>query len=118
MIQALSGMLSPKVPLTPAVQRGLMQFQSPDLKRAENSDTMFTKGSLRAAYRAAGAVLAAVSEYAHRKMQVNLSHAWFAGDAHRVEEPTEARADRARAARALCLGGVLRPGRASWCVCI
>ena len=70
-------MLSPKVPLTPAVQRGLMQFQSPDLKRAENSDTMFTKGSLRAAYRAAGAVLAAVSKYAHRQMQVNLSHAWF-----------------------------------------
>ena len=25
--EALSGMLSPKVPLTPAVQRGLMQFQ-------------------------------------------------------------------------------------------
>ena len=51
---------SPKVPLTPAVQRGLMQFKSPDVKTPENSDTMFTKGSLKAAYRAAGAVMAAV----------------------------------------------------------
>jgi acetoin utilization deacetylase AcuC-like enzyme len=51
---------SPKVPLTPAVQRGLMQFQSPDIKTPENSDTMFTKGSLKAAYRAAGSVMAAV----------------------------------------------------------
>lgn len=53
-------MSSPKVPLTPAVQRGLMQFQSPDVKTPENSDTMFTRGSLKAAYRAAGAVMAAV----------------------------------------------------------
>lgn len=51
---------SPKVPLTPAVQRGLMQFKSPDVKTPENSDTMFTKGSLKAAYRAAGSVMAAV----------------------------------------------------------
>jgi acetoin utilization deacetylase AcuC-like enzyme len=37
-----------------------MQFKSPDVKTPENSDTMFTKGSLKAAYRAAGSVMAAV----------------------------------------------------------
>ena len=53
-------LLSPRVPLTPAVQRGLMQFKSPHIKSPEHSDTMFTKGSLGASYRAAGAVVAAV----------------------------------------------------------
>ena len=37
-----------------------------------------------------------VSEYAHRKMQVNISHAWFSGDAvHRQEELAQVRLPRA-----------------------
>jgi hypothetical protein len=61
--------LSPKVPLTPAVQRGLRGLQSPDLKAFEDSDTCFTKGSLRAALRAAGAVVAAVDAVLDRRIR-------------------------------------------------
>ena len=49
------------VPFTPKVQK-LMQLQSDEqIKDADKSDTTFSAGSLQAALRAAGAVIAAIN---------------------------------------------------------
>ena len=48
------------VPFTPHVQRSISHFMGEEQKDPNNSDTQFTPGSLQAAKRAAGAVVAAV----------------------------------------------------------
>ncbi|CAM9456091.1 unnamed protein product, partial [Phaeothamnion confervicola] len=50
------------VPFTPQVQKGMLHKASGEVKQSETCDTSFSAGSLRAARRAAGAVMHAVDK--------------------------------------------------------